>query len=1747
MEEKDGKPPDRNAEIDLEIVDKKQKKSRSKAAFTRYVNGMKDLCREEDTESDYLKDQLNKIEEAMDKYIEDMNDIIDLLKLQNKSEEIKTCLKEITDCEEKYENILSEYNQAQEECRSSKSVVSSEHDATEVSIGKDMWKQLQKVRIPVFNGEKQNYESWKAAFMSCVDAAPATKEYKLLQLRNYLSGTALNAIEELGHSAKAYDIALERIERKFGGKRRKIHRYLELIENFPPVNPKSLESFADLLDMAIVNMEELELESELNSGLLYLTLQRKLPQTMLTSFHRWLAEKQKTESVHSLKEFVLKENEYNTISSETKYGLTNTQRSSHRKPERTFHVNPSKTIEKSCPMCAEKHRIWDCRKFKGLAVEKRWEKAKEMRLCYRCLKSNHTGANCKNFRKCEKCQKLHHKLLHKETSTLNPEAPVFKTVAFDQSCEITQSIHDGHGQYIALRTIPVTVRSGNRFVRINALLDDASTKTYINQDIAAELKLNGEQKMMQVKVLNNQTETFESTTVKFEIESTDGTFSKETEAQTVKHVTGNLKVIDWEQEKSRFKHLRNINFPTVNKKPQIDMLIGLDNSDMHISKYEVTGKPGEPVARLTPLGWTCVGLIHPGCEDSFVTLFVNENERLERSINRFWEVENMPLTDRKELSPEDSCAVKKVEETLKVGQEFYEVSLPWKENRESLTNNYKSAVKRLENTEKGLQRDKQTYEKYSKTITSYEEKGYIAEVQSTDIESELKCWYLPHFPIIKPEKETTKVRIVFDASARHKGVCLNDVLEQGPKLQGNLFEVLMRFRHHSVAVVGDVAEMYLQVRIAKEDQPFLRFLWRESPDQQLKTYQFSRVVFGINASPFLAQYVSQHNAKKYAKVFPLASETVLKSTYMDDNMDSKQNDSKAVELYTQLKELWGKAGMRVRKWLSNSAEVLKVVPKEDRARQVDLTDHELPTIKTLGVLWKAEDDNFTFKSAVPDLNVMIITKRNFLKKLASIFDPLGFLAPYIMSAKILMQNVWLTGTDWDEVVAPPLKQQITNWFQQLNSLEDIQLPRCLQKEYQEEELDNLSLHTFVDASNLAYGTVVYTRCAYKDGTVITRLVSGKGKVAPLETISVPRLELLGATLGLKLTEEITRALNMKMTTVTFWCDSMNVLYWIRNRSRQLKTFVANRVAQVQKSTSPQQWRYIPSGDNPADLVSRGLTANGLIDSELWWQGPEFLKKSSSEWPENKVEVQEASKRELKKLKSENFSIIHVAQSKEDWRLRPENYSNWLKLVRVSAWVIRFIENCKSKKDERITGALTATEIEDRMKDIIKETQREYFSDEFKSLSQKKPLPSNSKLIKLNPKIDTEMVIRSDGRLAYAEYLSYDTRYPIILPRRSPVTRLIVQHYHKEHNHGGTNQTLSALSTKYWILSAREEIREVETNCMECRRRKSKAAQQIMAPLPNIRLNVPLRAFGHTAVDFAGPFVTVQGRGKRREKRYLCLFTCLATRAVHLEMAYGLDTSSFLNAFYRMVNRRGLPVKMLSDNGTNFIGADKELKELVKVLVQDKDKILDNTANKGIDWQFNPPLAPHWGGVHETLIKTAKRAIYAVLKNADITDEELSTAISGAEGLMNSRPLTYQTANPMDCGPLTPNHLLFGQCGGQFAPESCDTTAYSPAKRWRRIQELVNHFWKRWLREWLPGLNSRGKWNRECKDIRVDDIVIVVNPDVSRANWPLGRVTTVFPSKDGHIRAATILLGTGKEITRPIVKLCPLELNIKDSY
>ena len=1463
---------------------------------------------------------------------------------------------------------------------------------------------------------------------------------------------------------------------------------------------------------------------------------------MISNYKRWLSEKRHEQSIESLRTWLNQEAEYRIEAAETLRGL-----GGRYTPAPTFYGNDlqgksRKSKKTSCVLCSKSHAIRDCDEFLDMDIDARWSIARGKWLCFRCLASDHKGADCPGSTECgtDGCRKTHSPLLHgalqTPPDTNNEGEEDGEASEDDYSCT---ALADGTNE-ISLRTIPITVRNGKESQVINALLDDGSMRTYVNTDVAAHLQLlTGDCDKVTVGTMGGGSRTFLSETVTFVIESLDKKTCQSITATTTTRVTGEMKAVHWRKVATDWEHLKKVKFPKSPKRKTVDLLIGMDNADLHRSIREIYGKPGDPIARLTPLGWTCVGktkeTIDKALHSSNLSCFVNGGiAQINRTLERFWEIEEPGYASQTQcMSSEDQDTYETVRQSMKRSEEFpdkYQVCMPWKSDTTFISSNIEAAQKRLECTERSLR--KRNLEKpYDNVIQQYLEKGYIRKV---DRDEQSGRWYLPHFPISRPDKVTTKTRIVFDASARHKGICLNDFIHKGPKLQLELTDVLLRFRKSPVAIVCDVAEMYLQIELKKEDRPFHRFLWRNMEDREADEYEFNRLVFGVNSCPFQAQLVTQRHAELAKDRLPLAADSVLKSTYMDDTLDSVPDVPTAIELYQQLSSLWRSAGMHARKWVSNSEEVISKIPEEDRATEINLNNEQMPIVKTLGITWKSAEDAFTFTTLDREFP-QIHTKRSFLSSIASLFDPMGMLAPFVIRAKVLMQEIWLTGLDWDEKFPEEICKKVDTWFTELAGVGRILVPRCLSPS---QTIVDSSLHIFSDASADAYAAVAYLRTVSNTNIVTLRQVTSKSKVAPLKAISIPRLELLGAVLSSRIAPNIAKTLELNKESIYYWADSKNVLWWISRRSRSLKTFVANRVAQIQEVSNSAQWRYVSTKENPSDLSTRGMKLDDLISSRLWWEGPVFLTEDPSTWPKNIAEAPSKDAKEEERNKNSMTFLIRNLQPDNESRLQPERFSTLRRLIRITAWVTRFTDNCRKTEDERQTGELTVDELSDSEDSLIMMLQSNSFQTEIDALRKDKPIASNSDLIGLRPFIDDDGLLRANTRLTHADYLSYSVKHPIILPRRAWVTKLMVRSYHEQDGHDmGTNHTLSVLSERFWIMKAREEIREVERECNLCIRRKAKAATQVMAPLPKCRLALPLQAFSRTAVDYAGPFEAIQGRGRKRAKRYLCLFTCMASRAVHLEMAFSLDTDSFLNAFYRMTNRRGKPVEVLSDNGTNFVGGERELRELVLAL--DKNRITKSTADKGIKWTFNPPLAPHFGGVHETMIKSAKKAIYAVLGNADINDEELMTAFTGAEDLLNSRPITYQTANPKDDLPLTPNNFLHGRIGGEFAPPSVDTTGFNARQRWRRVQELVRHFWTRWIREWLPSIARRSKWHKDTENVTVGDLVLILTPDTPRGQWPMGRIVETFPGKDGKVRTARVRF-RGTTLLRPIVKLCPLE-------
>ena len=469
------------------------------------------------------------------------------------------------------------------------------------------------------------------------------------------------------------------------------------------------------------------------------------------------------------------------------------------------------------------------------------------------------------------------------------------------------------------------------------------------------------------------------------------------------------------------------------------------------------------------------------------------------------------------------------------------------------------ASKRLYSTEKRLLKNSKFATACTNVIDFYIKKEYVKKIEKKDDEAIQQC-PLPHFPVLRPEKSTAALRIVFDASAQCDGISLNDAIAVGPKLQQDLVSVLLRFRKRTVCIVCDVAEMYLRIPLSEKDRPFVRFLWRDlNQSCPSHVYEFSRVVFDLNFSPFIAQYVTQQHAKQFSEKFPRAAETVLKSTYMDDSMDSVDAEKEGIGLYGEVIKLCGLANMHARKWILNSLAVTQHIPINERASCMSFNGGEiLPRVKTLGLWWTATENVFEYKFVAGEM--VTVTKRQWLSKIFAIFDPMGFVASFIVQARILTQRMWVKGYEWDKKIEGDIETACRNWLNEICCMSKIKISRWLGFN---QDVVVSEFHVFVDASSDTYGAVCYVRHVYVDKSVKVCFVLSRGRVAPLKCMTAPKLELMAAVVGLKVGKIVPAAMNCSLKCFYFWSDIMNVLWWIRGYSRSFKPFVAHRVGQIQ--------------------------------------------------------------------------------------------------------------------------------------------------------------------------------------------------------------------------------------------------------------------------------------------------------------------------------------------------------------------------------------------------------------------------------------------------------------------------------------------------------------------------------------------------------------------------------------------------------
>ena len=914
----------------------------------------------------------------------------------------------------------------------------------------------------------------------------------------------------------------------------------------------------------------------------------------------------------------------------------------------------------------------------------------------------------------------------------------------------------------------------------------------------------------------------------------------------------------------------------------------------------------------------------------------------------------------------------------------------------------------------------------------------------------------------------------------------------------------MRFRTYQVALSGDVAKMYREVALCKEDRhlPMVK--------EPIQDYAMNRVTFGVTSSPYVSVRTLQQVAEDFSTPGSMVTWHIQQSFYVDDLLAGAKDEESAVQLFQELREVLSQGGFDLKKWRSSSPKVLSQIPNElqEVMPQQEMVDaHSAAYPKTLGITWNSRQDVMAAQVQLP--GQFVSTKRGIVSDTARSFDILGWLAPFILRMKLLFQTMWKNKIDWDTPLGEEFAELHVQWREELPILKDITLPRCY---FTMHEKVLVELHGFADASAQAYAAVVYVRAVYKDGSVSSEIVVAKTKVAPLKTVSIPRLELCGAELLSELLVSTSEALSISKENLHGWLDSTAALGWLRNCPSRYKTYVASRIASTARNVSPEIWKYVSTQSNPADCASRGLSAEELKNHHLWWHGPPWLLNNpipTSSQP-SAVELDRAQNQEVKEV-----SICAVRKkSVSGWEQR---FRSYITLLHATAYIFKFCRILKSvlQGEARMKGSpLTAREISEAETFLYRQAQSRSFNKEVTGLSETTPLPvrKDSKLKSVNPFISKEGLLLVGGRLGNANISSMQAN-PVILSASDWLTKLIFQHFHITLSHCGPTLLIAHTAIFLYVVAARQLEKSVCRDCLVCKRRAPKAMAQMMGQLPAPRVN-PALCFLHTGVDYAGPILLKRGNPRKPSitKGYLAIFVCLATKAVHIEVVSSLSTPALLAAIRRFISQKGLPTHFYTDNGSNFVGARHELGDLYVFLNLDTTEaaIRECLMSKKITWHHIPQRAPHFGGIWEAVVKSTKFHLKRTVGGTKLYYEELATVICQISACLNSRPYLAQDCHDSEGDlPLTPGHFLIGRSVLAY-PEVPLVPDLTLTKRWELCQALVQSFWNLWSKSYLSSLQRRQKWQKPLPNVGVGDLVMLLEETPLVTQWKMRKVTISSP-------------------------------------
>ena len=1429
--------------------------------------------------------------------------------------------------------------------------------------------------------------------------------------------------------------------------------------------------------------------------------------------------------------------------------------------QKTTERKPFDRANLICNFCDTKgHYTSQCSNLRSKPSSQIMKTIKDKRICWRCLNIHKVG-ECKSSWLCTRCDSSIPENKRKHSNILHEALLAFYSNSSNASNRMnatrdekrdnqdkrqtsTSAVCTNDKSQVILQSVMAWLKgSDGSKIKVRVFLDPGSDVCLVRRDVANQIGLDGPSSNLSLQVAGGMTlkETKEKE-VSFKLEHLNGSFV----SRTIHAITKEKIVEDFSPiiiDPNQYEHLKKLRFTEGyprKEKARIDVLLGEPYYTDIIVGAPIKGKQNDPKAIPTQLGMVLAGSFQTNKADKTYRV----NYCTKPDLNKFWELEHIGILTEKEndqYTLEEEEALKMMEKVTSYSEikKEWTTELLFKNKKDRIQNNYKRAKAVLISVENAAR--KQNHEKeLNETFNELIQNGFAEEVPKEEKVDEKmeQVYYLQTFPVIKPERDSTKIRLVQNASAKdpQSGKSLNDLLYQGPCLLNDFVKILIGFRHNRYAFTCDISKMFLRVKL-KRGMNALRFLWRNCNTEKKEIiYRMIVLAFGLNSSPFQAAWVTRRHAKMFKKEFELAYEAVNNKMYVDDVASGQMTIEVAKTEAKQILDLLALAGMTAAKWHTNEKEVLELIPEELKS--------PMNEVKVLGVQWNTDSDEITFDFVPQMVPTEIETKRTFLQQTAMLFDPLGILSPFILKAKLLFQTTWQANLKWDDHLPEVINEPWKKWKSQIPFLQEMKMKRCL-VETNNKQIKKSTILAFGDASENAYGCCVYLLTLYEDVSMSCSLIFAKSRVAPIAEkkegkLTIVRLELLAALITARASVYAGQALNV--SNIICFTDSMITLGRIRKGHSNYKIWVARRLEEIDRLVKQENWRFCPGKLNPSDLASRGCDAKELLESIHWWKGPEFVTTPEKDWPKEDTKSLEENQQKEEQIEQKKDQIVlATTQTINPIFELVKRVSNWDKFQRIVCYVRRF----GTKTQRKNKGNISIQELKETRSLLWKISQENQFQKEKRDLKTCQSVNKDSKLSEMNVFLDENELLRSKTRLILSEELTYDEKNPVILPSGCPIIEKFILNLHVNLGHASANYLLSVMREHFKILKSKREIKRIINTCLTKRCTKAQPLGQQMGPLPTQRMD-QLECFAHCSTDLFGPMY-VKHTCKwekcvhpKETKVWGCIFTCLQSRAIHLEIVDNLSAEEFILALRRFISRVGIPKTLFSDNGTNFVAASKELIRMFKAI--NWNQVKEECIQKGIDWTFAVEGAPFTNGISERMIQTVKKHLRIIIGSAGLSRKHLEIILKETELIVNNRPLCVVSPDEDDLNPITPFQLMMGKTANFLPDPNWKKQAENPGnftKMWRLRQKLQNEFWKKWKRDYLMKQDVRTKWKNPTNEDLMGKIVLINDDNLPKNSWKLAKIIETITSKDGLIRTLVVKTPTSI-LRRPIQKLSLLE-------